>query len=297
MRRIRILSSASIFLLLSLGFPLSHAGASINGLSLVLTSSSASSTYGSPAPSTTVDVSFVSSGATDEYVRVSALIASMPAGQIVQPSLGLLSSSNSNVQSSGAVSSIYPTTAGVVNSKFTVSLTSVNQLQAGTYVLMVVANSSTSPDTLRQNVTFTINPAPTPVLSVGLSKIWIMSGTTSASESNYSNSISAPATVNTSTPVANISVDLRDTNNSPMTTLPIVAAVTGPGLISIGSSPGSNLVVGRASLGQAGQYSISLFGDGTYFNLPKWSIDWDKVDHIYPKRTIASINFIHKCKR
>ncbi|CAN2172634.1 hypothetical protein MCEMRE26_00088 [Candidatus Nanopelagicaceae bacterium] len=264
MRHIRVLSSATIFLLLALVAPLSQAGASLNALSLVLTSSSASSTYGSPAPSTTVDVSFISSGATDEYVRVSALIASMPAGQIVQPSLGLLSSSNSNVQSSGAVSSIYPTTAGVVNSKFTVSITSVNQLPAGTYVLMVVANSSTSPDTLRQNVTFTINPAPTPALSVGLSKIWMMSGTTSASESNYSNSISAPATVNTSIPVANISVDLRDTNNSQITNLPIVAAVTGPGLISIGSSPGSNLALGRAALGQAGQYSISLFGDGTY---------------------------------
>ena len=264
MRRIRILSSASIFLLLSLGFPLSHAGASINGLSMVLAQNNVSSSYGSPSPSTTVDVNYISSGATDEFVKVSALMASMPSGQSAQPSLTLLSSSGGNVQSDGALSVVYPSAAGLVNSKFTVSMTSANQLAPGAYAVIVIANTSTSSDTLRQIITFVINPAPTPVLSVGLSKIWMMSGTTRASESNYSNSISTQALVDMSTPVANISVDLRDTNNSPMTTLPIVAAVTGPGLISIGSSPGSNLVVGRASLGQAGQYSISLFGDGTY---------------------------------
>jgi hypothetical protein len=211
-----------------------------------------------------VDLAFLSSGATDEYVKVSAVIASAPAGQVVQPLLNLLSSSGANVQSVGASSNIYPSAAGVVNSKFTVSMTGANQLAAGTYALIVLANASTSTDTLQQNITFTINPAPTPVLSVGLSKIWMMSGASRASESNYSNSISAPAAANTTTPAANISVDLRDTNNFPMTTLPIVAAVTGPGLISIGSSPAANPIIGRAALGQAGQYSISLFSDGTF---------------------------------
>lgn len=232
-------------------------------LSMVVGQSTTSSTYGSPAPSTTIDVNFLSSGVTDEYVRVSAMMASMPSGQNAQPSLNLLSSSSASVQSAGNVSTIYPTTAGVVNSKFIVSLTSANQLSAGTYVLVLLANTSTTPETLRQNITFTISAAPTPVLSTGLSRVWMMSGTTRASESNYSNSISAAANVNTSTPVANISVDLRDTNNSPITNLPIVAAVAGPGLISIGASPGANLAIGRASLGQAGQYSISLFSDGT----------------------------------
>jgi hypothetical protein len=264
MKRTRLLSIAAALVLLPAGLSLPQAQATINALTLVLSQSTATSTYGSAAPSTTVDVKFLSSGAAEDSVKISAVLASAPAGQTIQPTLSPISSSGGNVQSDGATSNITPLGQGVVSSQFTVSMSSGSQLSAGTYSLLILASTPNPSDSLRQNVTFIINPAPTPVISVELSRIWMAQGSTPASESNNSNTLSANAMADLTNPVANITVDLRDTANIPMTNLPITAFVQGPGVIGIGSTPPSRSVIGRALIGQPNQYSISLFGDGLF---------------------------------
>ena len=255
---------AAALVLLPAGLSLPHAQATINAMTLVVSQSTVTSTYGSAPPSTNVDVKFLSSGAAEDLVKVSVVLASMPAGQNVQPTLSPISSSGGNVQNDGASSTITPTAQGVVYSQFTVSMSSAGQLSAGTYSLLVLASTPNPSDSLRQTVTFVINPAPTPVISVDLSRIWMAAGSTPASESNNSNTLSANATADLINPVANITVDLRDTANTPMTNLPITAFVQGPGVIGIGSAPPARSVVGRAVIGQPNQYSISLFGDGLF---------------------------------
>jgi hypothetical protein len=89
-------------------------------------------------------------------------------------------------------------------------------------------------------------------------------GSTTANESNNASSISGSASVDTKNQIANLTVDLRDTNNLQISNLPITVAVNGPGLIGIGSTASTNNMMGRAVLGQPGQYSISVYADGTY---------------------------------
>ena len=185
---------AAALVLLPAALSLPHAQATINAMTLVVSQSTVTSTYGSAPPSTNVDVKFLSSGAAEDSVKVSVVLASMPAGQNVQPTLSPISSSGGNVQNDGASSTITPTAQGVVYSQFTVSMSSAGQLSAGTYSLLVLASTPNPSDSLRQTVTFVINPAPTPVISVDLSRIWMAAGSTPASESNNSNTLSANAT-------------------------------------------------------------------------------------------------------
>ncbi len=240
------------------------ASGAITGLSLVVTPTSTQTTYGSNPSNVAVDVTFISTEADGEHLKLSANIVSIPAGQNVQATIAQVASSNATLEMFDSTSHIKAVSAGVVNAKFTVSIKSATStpLAAGTYSILVFAGSNSGSQ--QQSISFVISPPPTPTLSPGLSRIWMTAGSTTASESNNTSSISGSATVDMKNQSANLMVDLRDTNNSPINNLAITAAVTGPGVIGIGSNASTNNPMGRAVLGQPGQYSISVYADGTY---------------------------------
>lgn len=236
----------------------------LSALTLVVTPTSTQTAYGSNPPNVTVDVTFISTEAAGEHLKLSANIVSIPAGQNVQATIAQVASSNATLEMFDSSSHIKAVNAGVVNAKFTVSIKSAtsNPLIAGTYSMLVFAGSTSGSE--RQSITFVISPPPTPTLSPSLSRIWMTAGSTTASESNNASSISASASVDMKNQAANLTVDLRDTNNSQISNLPITVAVTGPGAIGIGSNASTNNLMGRAVIGQPGQYSISVYADGTY---------------------------------
>jgi hypothetical protein len=182
----------------------------------------------------------------------------------VQATIAQVASSNATLEMFDSTSHIKAVNAGVVNAKFTVSIKSATStpLAAGTYSMLVFAGSNSGSQ--QQPVSFVITPPPAPTLSAGLSRIWMTPGSTTANESNNASSISGSASVDTKNQIANLTVDLRDTNNLQISNLPITAAVNGPGLIGIGSTASTNNMMGRAVIGQPGQYSISVYADGTY---------------------------------
>ena len=240
------------------------ASGAITGLTLVVTPTSTQTAYGSNPSNVAVDVTFISTEADGEHLKLSANIVSVPAGQNVQATIAQVASSNATLEMFDSTSHIKAVNAGVVNAKFTVSIKSATStpLAAGTYSILVFAGSNSGSQ--QQSISFVISPPPTPTLSPGLSRIWMTAGSTTANEANNASSISGSATVDMKNQTANLTVDLRDTNNSQISNLAITAAVTGPGVIGIGSNASTNNVMGRAVLGQAGQYSISVYADGTY---------------------------------
>lgn len=240
------------------------AAGALAGLTLVVTPTSTQSTYGSNPSNVAVDVSFVSTEADGEHLKLSANIVSVPAGQNVQATIAQVTSTNATLEMFDSTSHIKAVNAGLVSAKFTVSIKSATSspLAAGTYTMLVYAGSTSGSQ--QQSVTFVIAPPPTPTLSPGLSRIWMTPGSTPASESNNSSALSGSPTADLTNPVANITVDLRDTTNTPMTNLAITAFVQGPGAIGIGSAPPARSAIGRAVIGQPNQYSISLFGDGLF---------------------------------
>lgn len=240
------------------------AAGALTGLTLVVTPTSTQTAFGSNPSNINVDVTFISTEAAGEHLKLSANIVSVPAGQNVQATIAQVASSNATLEMFDSTSHIKAINAGVVNAKFAVSVKSatVNPLAAGTYSMLIFAGSNSGSQ--QQTVSFVVNPPPAPVLAPSLSRIWMTSGSTSANESNNTSSISGLATVDTKNQIANLTVDLRDTNNLQINNLPITVSVTGPGLIGIGSSASTNSAMGRAVLGQPGQYSISVYADGTY---------------------------------
>lgn len=240
------------------------AAGALAGLTLVVTPTSTQSTYGSNPSGAAVDVSFVSTEADGEHLKLSANIVSVPAGQNVQATIAQVTSTNATLEMFDSTSHIKAVNAGLVNAKFTVSIKSATSspLTAGTYSMLVYAGSTSGSQ--QQSVTFVIAPPPTPTLSLGLSRIWMTPGSTTASESNNTSSISVPANSDFKTQVANLTVDLRDSNNSQVDYLPITVTVTGPGIVGIGLNSSSNVILGRAVIGQPGQYAISVFPDGLF---------------------------------
>ena len=240
------------------------ASGAITGLTLVVTPTSTQTAYGSNPSNVAVDVTFISTEADGEHLKLSANIVSVPAGQNVQATIAQVASSNATLEMFDSTSHIKAVNAGVVNAKFTVSIKSATStpLAAGTYSMLVFAGSNSGSQ--QQSISFVISPPPTPSLSPGLSRIWMTAGSTTANESNNASSISGSATLDMKNQTANLTVDLRDTNNSQISNLPITVAVTGPGAIGIGSNASTNNLMGRAVLGQPGQYSISVYADGTY---------------------------------
>ena len=240
------------------------ASGAITGLTLVVTPTSTQTAYGSNPSNVAVDVTFISTEADGEHLKLSANIVSIPAGQNVQATIAQVASSNATLEMFDSTSHIKAVNAGVVNAKFTVSIKSATStpLAAGTYSMLVFAGSNSGSQ--QQSISFVISPPPTPTLSPGLSRIWMTAGSTTANESNNASSISGSASVDMKNQTANLTVDLRDTNNSPINNLTITAAVTGPGVIGIGSNASTNNPMGRVVLGQPGQYSISVYADGTY---------------------------------
>lgn len=240
------------------------AAGALAGLTLVVTPTSTQSTYGSNPSGAAVDVSFASTEADGEHLKLSANIVSVPAGQNVQATIAQVTSTNATLEMFDSTSHIKAVNAGLVNAKFTVSIKSATSspLAAGTYTMLVYAGSTSGSQ--QQSVTFVIAPPPTPTLSLGLSRIWMTPGSTTASESNNTSSISVPANSDFKTQVANLTVDLRDSNNSQVNYLPITVTVTGPGIVGIGLNSSSNVILGRAVIGQPGQYAISVFPDGLF---------------------------------
>ena len=240
------------------------AAGALNVLTLVVTPTSTQTPYGSNPSNITVDVNFLSTDANDEYLKLSANMVSFPAGQNPQATIAQVSSANATLEMFDSSSHIKAVNPGVVNAKFAVSIKSATSapLAVGTYSLLVFAGSTGGSQ--QQSVTFVISPPPTPTLSSSLSRIWMAPGATSASESNNTSSISVPAKSDLKTQVANLTVDLRDSNNSQINYLPITVTITGPGLLGIGSSSPSNFGMGRAVVGQPGQYAISIFPDGLF---------------------------------
>jgi len=236
----------------------------LTALTLVVTPTSTQTVYGSNPPNVAVDVTFISTEAAGEHLKLSANIVSIPAGQNVQATIAQVASSNATLEMFDSTSHIKAVNAGVVNAKFTVSIKSAtsNPLVAGTYSMLVFAGSTSGSQ--QQAITFVISPPPTPTLSPSLSRIWMTPGSTTANESNNTSSISGSASVDMKNQAANLTVDLRDTNNSQITNLPITVAVTGPGAIGIGSNASTNNLMGRAVIGQPGQYAISVFPDGLF---------------------------------
>ena len=240
------------------------AAGALTGLTLAVTPASTETTYGSNPSNVAVDVSFVSTEADGEHLKLSANIRSVPAGQNAQATIAQVTSTNATLEMFDSTSHIKAVSAGLVSAKFTVSIKSATSspLAAGTYSMLVFAGSTSGSQ--QQSVTFVIAPPPTPTLSLGLSRIWMTPGSTTANESNNTSSISAPANSDFKTQVANLTVDLRDSNNSQVNNLPITVTVTGPGIVGIGLNASSNLSLGRAVIGQPGQYAISVFPDGLF---------------------------------
>ncbi|MFM1797155.1 MAG: hypothetical protein RL733_936 [Actinomycetota bacterium] len=236
----------------------------LTGLTLVVTPTSTQTAFGTNPSNIAVDVSFISTEAAGEHLKLSANIVSVPAGQNVQATIAQVASSNATLEMFDSTSHIKAVNAGVVNAKFTVSIKSATStpLAAGTYSMLVFASSNSGSQ--QQAVSFVVTPPPAPILAPGLSRIWMTPGSTTANESNNASSISGSASVDTKNQIANLTVDLRDTNNLQISNLPITVAVNGPGLIGIGSTASTNNMMGRAVLGQPGQYSISVYADGTY---------------------------------
>lgn len=240
------------------------AAGALASLTLVVTPTSTETAYGSNPSGAAVDVSFVSTEADGEHLKLSANIVSVPAGQNVQATIAQVTSTNATLEMFDSTSHIKAVNAGLVNAKFTVSIKSAtgSPLAAGTYTMLVYAGSTSGSQ--QQSVTFVIAPPPTPTLSLSLSRIWMTPGSTTASESNNTSSISVPANSDFKTQVANLTVDLRDSNNSQVNYLPITVTVTGPGIVGIGLNSSSNVILGRAVIGQPGQYAISVFPDGLF---------------------------------
>jgi hypothetical protein len=264
MKRIPMLAKLVVASLAISLWQLPLASGAITGLTLVVTPTSTQTAYGSNPSNVAVDVTFISTEAAGEHLKLSANIVSVPSGQNVQATIAQVASSNATLEMFDSTSHIKAVNAGVVNAKFTLSIKSATStpLAAGTYSMLVFAGSNSGSQ--QQSVTFVVSPPPTPTLSPGLSRIWMTPGSTTANESNNTSAINVPATADTKNQIANLTVDLRDTNNSQIINLPITVAVTGPGLIGIGSSASTNNAMGRAVLGQAGQYSISVYADGTF---------------------------------
>ena len=264
MKRIPMLAKLVVASLAISLWQLPPASGAITGLTLVVTPTSTQTAYGSNPSNVTVDVSFISTEADGEHLKLSANIVSVPAGQNVQATIAQQSSSNATLEMFDSTSHIRAVNAGVVNAKFTVSIKSASStpLAAGTYSMLIFAGSNSGSQ--QQSISFVISPPPAPTLSTGLSRIWMTAGSTTANESNNASSISGSASVDMKNQTANLTVDLRDTNNSPINNLAITAAVTGPGVIGIGSNASTNNPMGRVVLGQPGQYSISVYADGTY---------------------------------
>lgn len=263
----RAIPKVAGFIVASLAISLSQlpvATGALAGLTLVVTPTSTETAYGSNPSGVAVDVSFVSTEADGEHLKLSANIVSVPAGQNVKATIAQVTSTNATLEMFDSTSHIKAVTAGLVNAKFTVSIKSATSapLAAGTYSMLVYAGSTSGSQ--QQSVTFVIAPPPTPTLSLGLSRIWMTPGSTTASESNNTSSISVPANSDFKTQVANLTVDLRDSNNSQVNYLPIAVTVTGPGIVGIGLNSSSNVSLGRAVLGQPGHYAISVFPDGLF---------------------------------
>ncbi len=264
MRRISALTKLVIASLAISLWQLPVAAGALTGLTLVVTPTSTQTAFGSNPSNIAVDVTFISTEAAGEHLKLSANIVSVPAGQNVQATIAQVSSSNATLEMFDSTSHIKAVNAGVVNAKFTVSIKSATStpLAAGTYSMLVFAGSNSGSQ--QQAVSFVVTPPPAPTLSAGLSRIWMTAGSTTANESNNASSISVSAGVDTKNQIANLTVDLRDTNNLQISNLPITVAVTGPGAIGIGSNASTNNMMGRAVLGQPGQYSISVYADGTF---------------------------------
>jgi len=263
----RVIPKVAGLVVASLAISLSQlpvAAGALTGLTLAVTPASTETTYGSNPSNVAVDVSFVSTEAGGEHLKLSANIRSVPAGQNAQATIAQVTSTNATLEMFDSTSHIKAVSAGLVSAKFTVSIKSATSspLAAGTYSMLVFAGSTSGSQ--QQSVTFVIAPPPTPTLSLGLSRIWMTPGSTTASESNNTSSISAPANSDFKTQVANLTVDLRDSNNSQVNNLPITVTVTGPGIVGIGLNASSNLSLGRAVIGQPGQYAISVFPDGLF---------------------------------
>lgn len=266
MKRLSVLRNLGLLVLALSVVPLHPATGALANLTLTVNPNSAQTVYGSTPPTAAVEVNFLSSEATDEHLKLSANMVSVPAGQNAQATITSSASSNASLEMFESTSHIKAVNPGVVNAKFIVSMRSGTNtpLAPGTYTIYIFAGSTAG--SLNQLVTFVISPPPTPSLSTALSKIWFAQGATSASESNNTSSVSAPANSDIKTQVANLTVDLRDTNNSQINYLPITVTVTGPGLVGIGSNSALNNALGKAIVGQPGQYAISVFADGTYGN-------------------------------
>ncbi len=264
MKKIPLLAKLVIAsLALSFWQPPMAAGA-LTGLTLVVTPTSTQTAYGSTPSNVAVDVSFISTEAAGEHLKLSANIVAVPAGQNVQATIAQTASTNAILEMFESTSHIKAVNAGLVNAKFTVSIKSASStpLSPGTYSLLIFAGSASGSQ--QQSVTFVVSPPPTPTLSPGLSKIWMTSGLTTASESNNTSSLSVPATADSKNQISNLTVDLRDSNNSQMSNLPITVTVTGPGLIGVGASSSTNNAMGRVVVGQPGQYAISVYSDGLF---------------------------------
>jgi hypothetical protein len=245
--------------------PISPATGAIASLSITATPGTVQSTYGANPTASSIDINFISTAANDDFVKVSAVMGSNPAGQNVEPVLSATSNTNATVEMFSSTANVKAVAPGVVNAKFGVSLRSGSSspLVSGTYTLLIIATPTAAPG-ITQTITFVITPPPTPSLSLGLSRIWLAEGATTASESNNVATINVSSTVDTKNQVANLTVDLRDTNNAPITNLPLTVSITGPGIIGIGASSSSNIAMGRAVLGQPGYYSISIYADGIF---------------------------------
>jgi len=260
----RKIRAFAVLVLATALLPISPATGAISGLTITATSGTVQSTYGTNPPDSSIDVSFISTDANDEHVKISANMASNPAGQNVEVLLRVASNTNASIEMFSSTAHVKATAPGVVNARFSVTIRSAsnNPLLAGTYSLIIYGGSTFGTQTVP--ISFIVSSPPAASLSAGLSKIWLAQGATPASESNNVDTLNVSSTVDTKNQIANLTVDLRDTNNAPITNLPLTVSITGPGLIGIGTSASSNVAMGRAVLGQPGFYSISVYADGLF---------------------------------
>lgn len=247
-------------------FQLPTAVGAISNLSLVVAPTSTQTNYGSNPSNIGVTLSFISTEVSSEHVKLSSNIVSIPSGQSVQTKILNIASTNATLEMFDSTAHVLASNVGIVNASFTVSIKSNSDspLSPGTYSVLIFAGSTSGNQ--QQLVTFTINPPPTPTVSIIQSKIWMTSGSTAANESNNVTTLSFPANSDPKTQIANLKVELRDSNGLAINNLPLTISVTGPGIVGIGDSPSSNYAMGKAVVGSPGQYSISVFANGLIGN-------------------------------
>ena len=141
MKRIPMLAKLVVASLAISLWQLPLASGAITGLTLVVTPTSTQTAYGSNPSNVAVDVTFISTEADGEHLKLSANIVSVPAGQNVQATIAQVASSNATLEMFDSTSHIKAVNAGVVNAKFTVSIKSATStpLAAGTYSILVFA--------------------------------------------------------------------------------------------------------------------------------------------------------------